>query len=92
MEVSGQLHAPVALPPGKQPLYPLARRLDGPQSRSGGGGEEKNSQPLSGLETPIIQPVAQRYTTDISQFPLSYLSTGKLFFCFYLQKGANIVR
>jgi hypothetical protein len=40
--------------------YPLGRRLDGSQSRSGRGGEEKNSQPLSGLEPPIIQPVAQR--------------------------------
>jgi len=28
--------------------------LDGPQSRSGRGGEEKNSQPLTGLEPPII--------------------------------------
>jgi hypothetical protein len=30
------------------------------QSRSGHGGEDKNSQPLPGLEPPIIQPVAQR--------------------------------
>jgi hypothetical protein len=42
MEVSGQLHAPAALPPGKSPWYPLDRRLGGPQSRSGRGGEEKN--------------------------------------------------
>jgi hypothetical protein len=28
--------------------------------RSGRGGEEKNYQPLPGLEPPIIQPVAQR--------------------------------
>jgi hypothetical protein len=34
MEVSGQLHAPVALPHGKSPQYPLDRRLDGPQSLS----------------------------------------------------------
>jgi hypothetical protein len=34
---------------GKNPLYPLDRRLGGPQSRSGRGGEEKNSQPLPGL-------------------------------------------
>jgi len=33
-----------------------------PQSRCGRGGEEKNSQPLPGLELPIIQPAAQRYT------------------------------
>jgi hypothetical protein len=46
MEVSGQLYAPAALPPGKEPLVPLS----GPQSRSGGGGEEKNSQPPPGIE------------------------------------------
>jgi hypothetical protein len=51
MEVSGQLHAPAALPPGKEP-----------QSRSGQGGEEKNSQPL-----PIIQPIVQSYTIELSR-------------------------
>jgi hypothetical protein len=35
---------------GKSPLYPLDRRLDGPPSRSGCGGEEKNSQPPPGME------------------------------------------
>jgi hypothetical protein len=39
-------------PQGKSPRYPLSRRLGGPQSRSGLGGEEKNSQPLLGLELP----------------------------------------
>jgi hypothetical protein len=42
MEVSGQLHAPAALPPAKE--------LVGPQSRSGRSGEEKNSQPPPGIE------------------------------------------
>jgi hypothetical protein len=46
--------------------YPLDRRLGEPQSRSGHGGEDKNSQPLPGLEPPIIQPVALRYTTELS--------------------------
>jgi hypothetical protein len=45
------------------PWYPLDRRLCGPQSWSGHGGEEKNFQPLPGLEPPIIQIVAQSYTT-----------------------------
>jgi hypothetical protein len=45
MEVSGQLH-----PQGKSPWYPLDRGLGGPQSRSGRGGEEKNSQPPPGIE------------------------------------------
>jgi hypothetical protein len=47
--VSGQLRAPVALPPGKD-WYPLDRRLGEPQSHSGRGGEEKNSQPPPGIE------------------------------------------
>jgi hypothetical protein len=38
--VSVQLH-----PQGRSPWYPLDRRLSGPQSRSGRGGEEKKSQP-----------------------------------------------
>jgi hypothetical protein len=45
----------------------MDRRLGGPQSRSGHGGEKKNSQPLPGLEPPIIQPLAQRYTTELSR-------------------------
>jgi hypothetical protein len=41
-EVSGQLHAPAALSPVKEPPpYTLYRRLGGPQSRSGRCGEEK---------------------------------------------------
>jgi hypothetical protein len=64
MEVSGQLHAPAALPPEKEPWHPLDRRLGGPQNRSGRGGEEKNSQPRqeSNLRTSIVQLVAQLYT------------------------------
>jgi hypothetical protein len=37
----------------------------GPQSRSRRGGEEKNFHPLTVHETPIIQSVAQRYTTEL---------------------------
>jgi hypothetical protein len=49
----------------KSPWCPIGRRLGRPQSRFGYGGEEKNSQPLPGLEPSIIQPVAQLYTTDV---------------------------
>jgi hypothetical protein len=45
----------------------LDRRLGGAQTRSGRGVEEKNSQPLPGLEPPIIQPEARRFTTEISR-------------------------
>jgi hypothetical protein len=60
MEVSGQLNAPAALPPGKvPPRYPLDRRLGGPQSRSGRRGEEKILDPTGTPQTP--SPVS-RYT------------------------------
>jgi hypothetical protein len=42
-------------------------RSGGPQSQSGRGDEDKNSQPLPGLEPVIIQPVAQRYNTELSR-------------------------
>jgi hypothetical protein len=69
MEVSGQLHVPAALSQGKSPWYPLDRRLGGPQSLSRRGGEEKNSQPRreSNPRTPIVQIVAQRYTTELTR-------------------------
>jgi hypothetical protein len=67
MEVSGQLHAPADLPPGKCPCNPLDMRLGGPQSRSGRGGEEKNPSPRreSNPRNTSIEPVAQRYTTEL---------------------------
>jgi hypothetical protein len=52
---------------GKSPWCLLDRRLGGSQSRSGLGGEEKNSQLLPGLEPPIIRPVTHSYTTELSQ-------------------------
>jgi hypothetical protein len=61
-------HAPAASLPGKSSWYPLDWRLGWPQSRSGRGGEEKNSQPLPGLEPQTTQPVSQRYTTDLSRY------------------------
>jgi hypothetical protein len=54
-------------PQEKSPFYPLDRRLGGPQSRSGRGGEEKSFQQLPGLEPPIIQPLAQRYNIELSR-------------------------
>jgi hypothetical protein len=43
----------------------LDRKLGGPESWSEHGGEKKNFQPLPGLEPPIIQPVDQRYSTEL---------------------------
>jgi hypothetical protein len=53
VEVSGQLHAPAALLPGKEPLLPTYR----------------DSNP------PIIQPVAQRYTAEISRVTILQVAT-----------------
>jgi len=55
MEVSGQLHAPVALPPGKELVVPNWIG-GGPQSLSEGGGEKKNSQSLPWLRY-FIMPI-----------------------------------
>jgi hypothetical protein len=45
----------------------LDRKFGGFQSWFGRGSEQKKSQPLPGLEQPIVQPVTQRYTTELSQ-------------------------
>jgi hypothetical protein len=52
---------------GKSPWYSLDRWLREPQSRSECGGGEKNSQTLMEIEPPIIQPIAQPYTTEQSR-------------------------
>jgi hypothetical protein len=51
----------------KIPWYPLDRRPGETQSWPGRSGEEKNSHPLPALEPPIIQPAAQRHTTELSR-------------------------
>jgi hypothetical protein len=72
----------------------LDRRLGGLQSRSGRSGEEKNSQPLPGLEPTIIQPVAQRYvhmnTLRASNHHYLLHSTGNLFEQRWNKKHATI--
>jgi hypothetical protein len=62
---------------GKNQLYPLYRRLGGPQSRSESGGEEINSYPIPALEPSTIKPVAQRYTTELSRFSASLINVIK---------------
>jgi hypothetical protein len=52
-------------PRGKNPSYPFYRRLGGPQSRSGRGGEEKSSLPLpeSSIKVPIHNLLYFKYIT-----------------------------
>jgi hypothetical protein len=63
MGVSGQRHASAALYlRGKDPRYPLYRRLGGPQSRSGHKRIEETSFAPAGDRTSIVQSVARHYT------------------------------
>jgi hypothetical protein len=60
MEVSGQLHAPVALLPRKESLVPIwigGAVLDAAVKR-----KIPSLRRESNPRTPIVQPVAQRYT------------------------------
>ena len=54
MEVGGQIHAPTALPPGKNP-YPL---LGGPQGRAA---RIRKIWPPQGFDPHNAQPVASGY-------------------------------
>jgi hypothetical protein len=73
LEVSDQLHAPAALPPGKEPPVPLDRRLGGPQSRSGRHGEEKILTPTGtrNSEPSVLRFLASRYTDCAIPAPVS---------------------
>jgi len=73
MEVVSSTPQPL-YPQGKSPYYPVDRRLGGPQSCSGHGGKEKNSQPLLGPKPPIIQPIAQCDTTELFQLCVNLCS------------------
>jgi hypothetical protein len=64
MEVSGQLHVPAALSPGKEPLLALGEETGwAPEPIC----EEKNFEPQ------IIHSVAQRYTTELSRVLYIYM-------------------
>jgi hypothetical protein len=65
MEVSGQLHAPAALPPGKEPPGTHWKGgWVGPRAVLDAVVKRKIPSPrrVSNLRTPIVQSVAQRYT------------------------------
>jgi hypothetical protein len=59
LEVSGQLHAPSALSPGKIPRYPLG----GPESRLNDRRSENSwLHRYSNSDPSVVQPIASRYT------------------------------
>jgi hypothetical protein len=60
MEVTGQFHAPAALPQEKSLWYPLDRRLGGPRAVLDAVVKRKIPSPRR-ESNPIVQPLAQRY-------------------------------
>jgi hypothetical protein len=58
MGVSGYLHDPAALPPGKILRLPLDMSLGETQNRSGRGGEGNKIPAPAENRTPFVQPVA----------------------------------
>jgi hypothetical protein len=65
MEENGQLHAPAALPPEKEPLVPIGiGGCVGLRAVLDAVGKRKIPIPRweSNPRTPIVQPIAQRYT------------------------------
>jgi hypothetical protein len=62
MGVSGQLHAPAALPPGEKPPVPIGQEAGwAPEPVSKLWSTEISLAP-AGNRIPAVQPVARRYT------------------------------
>jgi hypothetical protein len=83
-DVSGQLHAPAALPPGTQWVGGSAGRRDGLNT-----GDEKDLLLLSGNSTPAFQPVALRYT-DCTGTTGTYRVLSPYPFHSSLEKGGEV--
>jgi hypothetical protein len=73
MGVSGQRHAPAVLyPRGKDPWYPLDRRLRGAAEPIWTQGLGEKSSASVGDRTPIVQPVVRHYTDLVTAAPLNF--------------------
>jgi hypothetical protein len=74
MEVSRKLY-----PRGKSPWYPVDRRMGGPQSRSGHGGDEEKSchcpRPPPGSETQEKYAIPEAFTAVKIQVEVFWLVT-----------------
>jgi hypothetical protein len=87
MEVSGQLYAPSALPPGKEPSVPIGYE-DGAGPRAVLDTVVKIKIPSphreSNPRTPIVQPIAQRYTDRAITALLMMMITMKIVMMVFL--------
>jgi hypothetical protein len=95
MEMSGQFHDPAALPPGKQPRYPLYRGLGGPQSWSGRYKEENNLLPIPGIKSRLLgRPARSLVPIPTELIILIFLTkfgtqTNRHMFCLMNQKDCS---
>jgi hypothetical protein len=62
MGMSGLRHVSAALYRGKDPRYPLDRRLDGPQELVWIQRLEEKSFSSAGDQTPVVQSIVRHYT------------------------------
>jgi hypothetical protein len=64
LEVSGQLHAPAALPPGKEPRVPTGYEVGWTPEPGWKTWRRENSWPyrVPNSDPSVVQPVASRYT------------------------------
>jgi hypothetical protein len=64
MELSGQLHAPAALPPGKEPVIRIGYEVGWTPEPVWTTWGSKNSYPHRDLNSDpsVVQPLASRYT------------------------------
>jgi hypothetical protein len=64
LEVSGQLHAQAALPPGKEPSVPIGEEVRWTSEPVWTIWKRENSWPYrdSNSDLSVVQPVASRYT------------------------------
>jgi hypothetical protein len=69
MVVSGKLHVPGGLPRRMGPRFSPDRRMRGPQSQSGSGGEEKRSLPSQELNSGCS---AHSVVTILTELPRHY--------------------
>jgi hypothetical protein len=75
-KTAGQTRPGRSLPPGKT-RYPLYRRLDGLQGRSG---QVRKISPQPGFDPRTVQPVASRYT-DYATRPTAITRVVVIVFC-----------
>jgi hypothetical protein len=91
MEVSGQLHAPAALPPGKEPQVPLDRRLDGPQRRSGRRCRREKFTAPPGIEPRSSSP-GICYCTYLKERSKAYIGTTILLTTYKILSSVLLLR